>query len=226
MNFEPKTRQRRSTRLRNYDYSQPGAYFLTLCVWDRGSLFGEIVDGAMRPNAIGHIVAEEWVRTATIRSEIELDAWVVMPNHLHGILVISDPGMSVNIRTGSSQHIVGATGGRPSQCTGEPLKCTGEPLKCTGEPLKCTGERPLAPTHRSPVAASMRPRSLGAAVAGFKSASTRRINEWRRTPGEKVWLRNYWERVIRDDAERWHIQEYIRSNPARWLQDKLNPSAP
>ena len=212
MNFEPKTRQRRSTRLRNYDYSQPGAYFLTLCVWDRGSLFGEIVDGAMRPNAIGHIVAEEWVRTATIRSEIELDAWVVMPNHLHGILVISDPGMSVNIRTGSSQHIVGATGGRPSQCT--------------GEPLKCRGERPLAPTHRSPVAASMRPRPLGAAVAGFKSASTRRINEWRRTPGEKVWLRNYWERVVRDDAERWHIQEYIRSNPARWLQDKLNPSAP
>ena len=212
MNFDPKTQQRRSLRLRNYDYSQPGAYFLTLCVWDRGSLFGEIIDGAMRLNAIGHIVAEEWVRTATIRSEIELDAWVVMPNHLHGILVISDPGMSVNIRTGSSQHIVGATGGRPS--------------KCTGEPLKCTGERPLAPTHRSPVAASMRPRSLGAVVAGFKSASTRRINEWRRTPGEKVWLRNYWERVVRDDAERWHIQEYIRSNPARWLQDRLNPSAP
>ena len=72
----------------------------------------------------------------------------------------------------------------------------------------------------------MRPRSLGAVVAGFKSASTRRINEWRRTPGEKVWLRNYWERVIRDDTERWHIQEYIRSNPARWLQDNLNPSAP
>ena len=72
----------------------------------------------------------------------------------------------------------------------------------------------------------MRPRSLGAVVAGFKSASTRRINEWRRTPGEKVWLRNYWERVIRDDTERWHIQEYIRGNPARWLQDKLNPSAP
>ena len=73
--------------------------------------------------------------------------------------------------------------------------------------------------------AALRP-ALGAVVAGFKSASTRRINEWRRTPGEKVWLRNYWERVIRDDTERWHIQEYIRSNPARWLQDNLNPSAP
>nr|VFK66653.1 MAG: hypothetical protein BECKUNK1418G_GA0071005_11028 [Candidatus Kentron sp. UNK]VFK72144.1 MAG: hypothetical protein BECKUNK1418H_GA0071006_10988 [Candidatus Kentron sp. UNK] len=71
----PETHHRRSIRLRGYDYSQPGAYFLTICTQDRECLFGDIVEGEMRLNHAGKIVAEEWRRTAAIRKEIQLDQW-------------------------------------------------------------------------------------------------------------------------------------------------------
>jgi REP element-mobilizing transposase RayT len=71
---------------------QAGAYFVTVCTRDREPLFGEIVDGAMRLNEYGQVVHREWIRSAEIRDEIDLDAFVVMPNHLHGIVVIQDGG--------------------------------------------------------------------------------------------------------------------------------------
>lgn len=81
---------RRSIRLWGYDYSQAGAYFITICTRNRQCLFGVIVDGAMQLNNTGRIVAREWVRTAEIRQGIESDGWVVMPNHFHGILVVHE----------------------------------------------------------------------------------------------------------------------------------------
>lgn len=86
--YDPKRHHRRSIRLPEYDYSQPGAYFVTLCAQDRACLFGEVVDGEMRLNDAGRIVREEWLRTAEIRPSVEMDAFVVMPNHVHGIIVI------------------------------------------------------------------------------------------------------------------------------------------
>lgn len=82
---------RRSVRLKNYDYAQAGAYFVTVCTQSRTCLFGEIVANEMRLNDLGRIVAEEWVKSADIRSEIEMDSWVVMPNHLHGVVILDDP---------------------------------------------------------------------------------------------------------------------------------------
>jgi len=70
------------------------------------------------------------------------------------------------------------------------------------------------------------PRSLGALVAGFKSAVTRQVNEIRNAPGVKLWQRNYWERVVRDDDELNRIREYIRTNPVRWEMDQLYPGQP
>ena len=81
---------RRSLRLSGYDYSQNGAYFVTVCTQNRECLFGKIENGEMLLNNAGRIVLEEWVKTAEIRSNIELDECVVMPNHFHGILVVSD----------------------------------------------------------------------------------------------------------------------------------------
>ena len=81
---------RRSIRLKGYDYSQAGAYFVTICVHDRECLFGEIVDGEMRLNDFGRIVAAEWIRSGELRSEIDIGEYVVMPNHFHGIVIITD----------------------------------------------------------------------------------------------------------------------------------------
>jgi REP element-mobilizing transposase RayT len=90
MNYSPGQHRRRSIRLSGYDYSQNGAYFITVCTKNRQCLLGEIENGEMRLNDAGRIVVAEWMKTAEIRSGIELDACVVMPNHFHGIFVVSD----------------------------------------------------------------------------------------------------------------------------------------
>ncbi|MBO9998083.1 MAG: transposase [Cyanobacteria bacterium SID2] len=82
-------RSRRSIRLKHYDYSQSGWYFITICTAQRLCLFGEIVDGNMIPNAFGKIAIAQWQHSATLRQEITFDAWVLMPNHIHSIVVIS-----------------------------------------------------------------------------------------------------------------------------------------
>ena len=80
---------RHSIRLQNYDYSQSGAYFITICTHKRLSLFGEIVDDEMCLNEYGQIVLDEWLCTASIRKEMNIDEFVVMPNHIHGIVWIT-----------------------------------------------------------------------------------------------------------------------------------------
>lgn len=89
MTFNPVIHHRRSLRLKGYDYAQAGAYFITICTNERKCLFGKVVDGEMRLNDTGRIVAEEWIKSAEIRREIEMDEWVVMPNHIHGIVIIT-----------------------------------------------------------------------------------------------------------------------------------------
>ena len=168
--------RRRSIRLREYDYTQPGAYFITIVAHARATLFAEISDGKAWLNEFGRIVENEWQKSAVIRREIGLDVFVVMPNHIHGI---------VNIIHAD----VGATG-------------------------------------RSPLRSGPPPRSLGAFVAGFKSAVTKRINNLRRTPGAPVWQRNYYEHVVRSDAELLRVREYILNNPVGWENDRENPLRP
>ena len=90
MKFDPEKHHRQSIRLRNYDYSQPRFYFLTICTYKRQSWFGEIKNDRMYLNQIGKIVAEEWLNTPKIRPNFQLDAWVIMPNHLHGIVIINE----------------------------------------------------------------------------------------------------------------------------------------
>jgi putative transposase len=172
--------RRRSIRLPHHDYAG-GVYFVTICAHDRVLLFGDVVDGMMVPNALGDIVLEEWIRTEEIRAEVTLDAFVVMPNHVHGIIGIVD---GATITDG-----VGAHGRAPLRCG----------------------------------IAYRRPKSLGAFVAGFKSAVTKRINAIRGTPGGKVWQRNYWERVLRDERELHIARRYVRDNPLRWHLDRCHP---
>ena len=92
MKFDPTKHHRRSIRLKGYDYSQAGAYFVTICVEHRECLFGEIVNGEMQCNAFGEIVWKWWNELPNYYAPVVLDEFVVMPNHMHGILVITDVG--------------------------------------------------------------------------------------------------------------------------------------
>jgi putative transposase len=89
MSYNPGREHRRSTRLHGYDYAQAGTYFLTICTSDRAQLFGYVADEAMELTETGRIVVEEWERTPAVRPNVDLDAFVVMPDHLHGIIVVT-----------------------------------------------------------------------------------------------------------------------------------------
>jgi REP element-mobilizing transposase RayT len=82
--------ERRSLRLEGYDYSQGGVYFVTICTEARLPLLGEIIDGQMLLSTAGEIAADEWLRSAELRTEVNLDEFVVMPNHLHGLVILSE----------------------------------------------------------------------------------------------------------------------------------------
>lgn len=90
MPYDPHAHHRQSIRLKGHDYASPGAYFVTLVSHGRECLLGEIVGGQMQLNPLGKIVAEEWERTAGIRPSVTIDAFIVMPNKLHGIEILAE----------------------------------------------------------------------------------------------------------------------------------------
>jgi putative transposase len=91
--FNPEKHQRRSVRFKEYDYSQPGAYFVTICSWLRGFIFGEIINSKMELNEYGIAVEREWFNNVNVRTNIELDQFIIMPNHVHCILIINRKGV-------------------------------------------------------------------------------------------------------------------------------------
>ena len=96
MKFDPQKHHRRSIRLKNYDYSQVGAYYITIVTCQRDPLFGRIVNEEVQLSAYGRIADECWRAIPEHFPTIEVDAYVIMPNHLHGILVIHEIGMATN----------------------------------------------------------------------------------------------------------------------------------
>src|ERR1041384_7509268 len=88
MSYDPQKHHRRSIRLKDYDYSQDGAYFITICTQNRECLFGEEHDGLIKLSAAGQLVSDDWQRLSTFHPHLEVDTFIIMPNHLHGILAL------------------------------------------------------------------------------------------------------------------------------------------
>jgi putative transposase len=193
----PKVPRRKSIRLKHYDYSQAGAYFITVCTHDRQCLFGEIQNGNMRLNQFGQMVADCWLDLPHHYPHIELHDYVVMPNHFHGIVVIVD-----TVRAGF----------KPART--EPLQSARTESAMVGAGFKPASTNP-APTNPTPTGRH----GLPEIVRALKTFSARRINEYRNTPGISVWQRNYYEHIIRNEAAYWKIADYIQTNPQRWLED-------
>jgi len=198
MSYDPDCHHRRSYRLAGYDYTQSGAYFITICTSNRECLFGEIVMGQMRLNIMGHIVADEWTKTVAMRPAIESDEWVVMPNHFHAIVLINN----------DKAPLLGARRAVPSSHTSTEYQHTVPdiPHRAPREAFGC------------PV-----PGSIPTIVRSFKSAVTKQVNLLRQTPGSVLWQRNFWDHVIRNEVDCNRIREYIQTNPQRWELDSLHP---
>jgi len=204
MKYNPEIHHRRSIRLKGYDYTQPGAYFITLVTHRREMIFGDVVEAQMVLSALGQIVQDEWMRSIQIRKEIRLyeDEFVVMPNHAHGIV-----------------WMVGADGLRPDYRP--PNKIV------TANPDRPGIIRPhdeIGAMEEDARRAPLRGRSLGAFVAGFKSSVTSRAR--RELNMTEIWQRNYYENIIRSETSFNNIWNYIDNNPHKWAQDQMHPSAP
>ncbi|MCA9912513.1 MAG: hypothetical protein KC496_04175 [Anaerolineae bacterium] len=234
-----KMHHRRTIRLEHHDYAEDGVYFVTICSHLREWMFGEIVDDVMQLNTYGEIVIDEWQRTGD-RKFVELDAFVVMPNHVHGIIVINhsyqatasgvgaqdNPSSPPNVEA-QDNHTIRPNVGAQNR----PIALPNVGAQDNHVMSDAVGAQRAAPLHVSKhkpggiTPNNGAPGSLGAIVRAFKSAVTRRINLTRNTPGAPVWQRNYWERVVRDEKEWNWIRQYIATNPAKWAEDTLYTSA-
>ena len=195
MKFDPQMHHRRSIRLKGYDYSQAGAYFVTIVAWQREMLFGEIVDRVMNLNRHGYIVRDAWFDLKNHYRHVELGEFVIMPNHVHGIVVLVDDG-----RGGSS-----SLGG----------------INLSDETHAGTDTLPINQTR--PYVKPNPRHGLPEIIRAFKSFSAKRINRLRCTDGIPVWQRNYYEHIIRNEREMDNIAKYIETNPLRWNEDDENP---
>lgn len=245
MPFDRFKHKRRSIRLPGYDYSSPGVYFITIDTHRSMHFFGEIVDGEMRLNEWGAIANAEWLRSADLRREIELDEFQIMPNHMHGIIIITDgnngfvgarrrraptdaePNIVIPTRrapTDTEPNIVIPTRRAPTDTEPNiviPTHRAPTDAEPNGEPVPIIIPTGRAPTHVERFGKPV-PGSIPTIVRAYKSAVTYRINQSRGTSGAALWQRNYYEHIIRDENELIRIREYIRNNPFRWDMDPRN----
>jgi REP element-mobilizing transposase RayT len=192
------TKHRRSARLKAYDYSRSGAYFITICTQDRACLFGQVFENEVRLNGPGLTVQAVWDEMPAHYPGVEADSFVVMPNHIHGIIVLAHTSPDT-----------------------QPARETG----LRGQP------RGVAPTDRfSPGGKPPTGLTLGDAVHRFKTMTTKRYTDGVKQVGwppyrGRLWQRNYFEHVIRDEHDLARIRQYIADNPMRWSVDAENPRA-
>ncbi|MBL8063495.1 MAG: transposase [Anaerolineales bacterium] len=197
--FDPKIHHRRSIRLKGYDYSRAGAYFVTIVAWQREMLFGDVVDGTMNLNRHGHIIHDAWFDLKNHYRHVELGEFVIMPNHVHGIIVLTDDGSR----------------GGPSLSGGTNLP-----------DMMHAGMNNLPINQTRPYVKPQPRHGLPEIIRAFKSFSAKRINRLRCKDGIPVWQRNYYEHIIRNECEMDNITKYIQTNPLRWNDDDENPVKP
>ncbi len=213
MAYDSQKHHRQSIRLKGYDYSQAGAYFITVCVEDRACLFGDVAGGQMRLNDRGRMVVAEWNALQDRFSFIELDVFGVMPNHIHGIIVMEAAGTAVRPECES------AAVARPRATT----RVAPTTSPATSVPAT------VVPVPPVPVAPAPTP-TVGDIVGAFKSLTTVLYIDGVKQSGwpgfrGRLWQRNFHEHIIRDEESLSRIRQYILDNPACWASDPENPSS-
>ena len=209
--------RRRSVRLQGYDYSRSGAYYVTLCTQDRACLFGEVVDGDMQVNDAGRMVSEAWHALPDRFPAIDLDAFVIMPNHIHGVVMITNDAMIVD-----DNNVVGA-GLVPAHAV---VPAHDVVLSDDGS-IVGTSDHDVVPVNTR--ATTRVAPTLGHVIGVYKSVVTvqyvRAVNThgWPRFQ-KRLWQRNYYEHVMRSAESLNRIRQYILNNPRDWYEDRYNPN--
>lgn len=179
-------RERKLNRLRDYDYSEFGYYFVTICAKDRELCFGDVVGENMVLNEFGRIADKCWRDLPNHYWNCKLDEFIIMPNHVHGIVIIDN-----DVGNGFKPFPVNQIKSFPTQWN---------------------GYKPF-PTNKY---------SLSEMMRGFKTFSSRRINETQNI-FRFQWQKSFYDRIIRDNHELYRIRKYIMNNPSQWCLDRNNP---
>lgn len=191
--YNPKIHHRRSIRLKGYDYSQEGLYFITICCQNRICRFGEIENKKMILNELGNIAYNEWVKLFERFPNFELDVFQIMPNHMHGIILLKNSVVAAEFTSAAEE-------GQPQGIVPE-----------EGQP------QGIAPTEDAP--------TIGNIVGAYKSLVANGCLEIYKSKNEmmgKLWQRNYYEHIIRNEQSYQNISNYIINNPAKWAEDKFH----
>ena len=225
MAFDPRLHHRRSIRLPGYDYAGGGAYFVTICTQARKCLFGAIVDGGMILNDAGWLVERVWHGLPQRFGSLVLDAFQIMPNHLHAIFVLPGPGLEPALALATGAPIIQPCAANVGAGLAPPTKGHRRGGACPTQgtasraPTGRTGTASLAPTTPE----TPRRTSMGDVVGAFKSISTIALNKLGSRAGARPLQRNFYEHIIRDVRELEMIRDYIVHNPQCWLEDPENP---
>ena len=197
MPYNPNKHHRRSIRLKGYDYSKAGLYFITICCQDRACRFGHVDNGEMVLNEFGHIAYNEWCNLPNRFSNFELDVFQIMPNHMHGIIALNDT--------------VGV-GFTPAQNGGDSQNVSVDNERAGASPAPTVGA------------------SVSDIVGAYKSLVANGCLEiWKLKWAEvnpaptmgKIWQRDYYEHIIRNEQSYLTISNYIIDNLAKWKEDKF-----
>ncbi|QCX54103.1 transposase [Elizabethkingia sp. JS20170427COW] len=276
MRFNPNIHHRHSIRLKGYDYSQEGLYFITICVQDREFIFGDIKNGILELNPFGKIASQEWENSEKIRDNIKIHEYIIMPNHIHGIIEI----LFKKDESKEEKDRENKKGGEDKGKGEDKGESKGESKDESKGELRFAPTVPTAPTApTAPTNFKSPSQTIGSIIRGFKIATIKKIKDYiqeiekkeeikgkgekgnkeikRISWGElqfaptiapteesefaptpialtapiiekikslnfKIWQRNYYEIIIRDEKAYQRISEYIINNPQKWEEDKFH----
>ncbi len=201
MSYNPNIHKRRSIRLRGYDYSQAGLYFITICCGDRICRFGYVENDKMILNDAGKIADECWLGIPQHFPNAILHEHVVMPNHVHGIIELTNA-------TIVGAENVGAENVLPQQQNDE---------------IKRNEFQKMIPRSIGSIVKGFK---IGV-TKWFRKNNTGGVNVGAENflPLQQIWQRNYYEHIIRNEQSYQTISNYIVNNPAKWNDDKFHAGA-
>ena len=244
--YNPQRHHRRSVRLRGYDYSRPGAYFVTINVRDGACVLGDVVEGRVQLTEVGDIAYRHWAQVPARFPHVSIDGMVVMPNHVHAIVMIhegAEEGAEKGAMTAPQQPDDGRGGVIPPQTAPQqPDDGRGGVIPPQAAPQQPNDRRGgVIPPHPAPQPRNVgrggvlppcipsgdptqreRP-TLGQIVAYYKYETTRQINDLCGNDPMPFWQRSFYDHIIRDRRGLDAIRKYIADNPLHWERDRDHP---
>ncbi len=203
-----------SARAQWWDYGWNGAYFITICTQNREHFFGEINDGKMVLSSVGVIADILWHEIPNHSKFVELGDFVVMPNHIHGILILDKPDGGNN----NVQSVADSGSGNDNDNDNDNVVETLHATSLQLQQLQQSQQSQQPKFNEKMAAISPKSNSISTIIRSYKSAVTKHAN---RLGLENGWQTRFHDHIIRDDAEYQRISDYIVNNPANWQEDKF-----